>query len=157
MSDNIETSEDDESTPWVKIKISLAGSRKVFRLKNVLDLNSRNESLGIIVNLYIQTWIHAWKDGDWSKWEPADLEEKLGWRGEGGGMIKGLQESGLLDGMRVHNWHKRQRGQINRRIRKNGWNEVRGNVIRRPGPQEEDPNYLANRTKAVLAAKEKRG
>ena len=150
MSDTVE----EDNTPWVKIRVTLPGSRKVLRLKKLLDLNSRHEALGIAVELFAQTYLNVWKDGDWSRWKVEELEEKIGWRGEEGQLTKALQESGFLDGMKVHNWEKQQWRLIDKRMRR----ETRSGGFRRNGgPIEEDTNSLRQRTRMVLEAREKRG
>jgi hypothetical protein len=95
-------------TPWMSIRVNLPGHRKVIQLRHLLELDERQTALGIVVDLFAQTFLNEWRTGDWSKWGTVGLEEKLGWKGETGKLVKALQSVGILDGLRVHDWEKEQ-------------------------------------------------
>ncbi len=144
-----------DRTPWVSIKVNLPTHRKTLRLMRLLDLSSSHEAAGIVVRLFCETYLNAWKDGDWKDWHPHDVEEKIGWRGDGGVLIKALQEAEWFERgtMIVHDWCKTQSRKISDRYRKQGDPAL---LARKPaGSRPEDPNAAREKTRRLLAGREK--
>jgi hypothetical protein len=148
------TDDKTDRTPWVCIRISLPDSHKATRLRSELNLNSLNEAVGVVVDLFCKTYIHAWRDGDLTKWAPEDVERWLHWEGEPGKLVAALQKVGFLDGMKVHEWTEHQRRNIyNRQYMSNYRHRLRGEpsgTQQAPAPAgEEDPNAMRRRTKKL--------
>lgn len=143
-----------DRTPWVSIKVNLPTHRKTLKLMRLLDLNSSHEAAGIIVRLFCETYLNVWKDGDWKDWHPHDVEEKIGWRGDGGTLVKALQESEWFEKgtMIVHDWCKTQSRKISDRYRKSGEEPP---AARKYAPPAADANAPRDKTRKLLAERGK--
>lgn len=138
-------------TPWVQIRVNLPRHRKTLKLARLID-ESRQAACGIVIELFSETYLNEWQTGDWKNWHPGDLEQKLGWVGETGVLVKALQEAGFLDGMAVHDWNSSQSRKISDRQR-----GVEPAPRRQHGQTEADPNAARDKTRRLLEdrAKEK--
>ena len=136
---------DEDRTPWIKIRISLSKNRKVLELKNLLKLHSRQEALGVVVDLFTATYIHCWADGNWSKSTPEHLEDLLDWRGEPGELYSALHACEFMENKKVKGWLRHQNRLVSNRLR---YYERMGKK-----PTVQDPNETRLRAKAAVAAR----
>lgn len=109
----------EDRTPWVKVKVNITKHRKTLKLARMLDIE-RQTAVGILIDLFAQTYMNVWQTGDWDGWEPGDVEFSLGWNGESGLLLKALRDCGWLDGTVVHDWTTTQARQIARRANREG-------------------------------------
>lgn len=140
----------DDRSPWIAVKTRTPHNRKILALHRTLGLNSRHEALGVIIEVWCQTFTHCWEDGDWSAWSPSDFEALIGFQGEAGSLIKALQDVGLMDSgtMKIHDWRK-----INTRLlgRRESYYLTKNQRTLPPTLESSDPNYLRKRTKRAIA------
>lgn len=134
----------DNRTPWVSVKVNLPRHRKTLKLARLLDI-SRPEAVGILVELFCETYLNEWRTGDWKNWDPTDLEMRLGWNGKPGELIKALKESGFLDGMVVHDWLTTQSRIISKRFQSEEFNRSRKHHSGPPAGDASDPAAKAKR------------
>ena len=143
--------EQEDRTPWICVRISMRHNGKVLQLRDKLGLNSRHEAMGVILDLFVNTFINAWEDGNWKNHKPDDIEEMLGWRGDPGNLYAAFQEIRIMDGMQVRNWLKHQKRSIYSRAYHRGSSpEDNRKPFVKSAPAIEDPNDMRRRTKTVI-------
>jgi hypothetical protein len=84
---------------YVRLQTTYWNHRKTFRLKIALG----EYALWIPLRL----WSYAAEyqpDGDFTDYSPDDLKTVLSYSGDATSMLKALQDSGFMDGMKIHGW-----------------------------------------------------
>lgn len=157
MTREFEDEDSADRTPWIAIKISFSRNKKILRLRDKLSI-SRHQAMGLVLDLYLQTFVNAWKTGNLSDWGDEDIEEMVGWRGEPGQLAATLREVGIFDPgtSAVHDWVRCQKTAIRHRLRRQQSDDEATPPLRngRPAPPPED--YEAARKRSKIAAADRR-
>lgn len=157
MSEKNEEEEQDR-TPWVSVRISLSKNHRVLSLRDTIEDAPRNlrwEAMGAAVDLWLNTFIVAWADGDLTNWKPEDVEDMVHWKGKPGELIKSLKTLGFFEagpGMKVAGWLKHQKRALRDRMRYYDGAGRKPPV--RQGPNA-DSDIIARNTAAARAARRK--
>lgn len=88
---------------WVESHEDIADHKKTGFLSQHLEC-SVPTAVGYVHLLWHYTLKVAWKDGDLSDFIPPMIERACWWEGACGALVKAFQESGYMDGMKVHEW-----------------------------------------------------
>ncbi len=155
-----EPESDIDRTPWVSVRISVPKNHRVLELRDTIEDAPRNlrwEAMGALLDLWVNTFIVAWADGDLSKWKGEDIEEMIAWKGKPGALIKGLREVGFIeagDGLKIAGWLKHQKRALRDRLR---YYEESGR--KPPAPRRtpaDDTDEIRARTKALREGRGKK-
>lgn len=146
-----ELEDDGDRTPWIKIKISLPRHHKVYQLQKLLNLNSRQEAVGFLIDVFIATYTNCLRDGNWSKWGVAGFEETIGWLGTPGDAVRALTTCGFVDpdSLQLHDWVKNQRQAIYSKLRRSSGGPPAYSNGHRPHTPVDDSHILRERTKML--------
>lgn len=87
---------------WVKVYHDLSDHPKTYALADALKVE-QFAAVGIVVCLWTWAVIHA-PDGDLERFPDAAIARACHWHKSAAGLAKALQESGFLDGRRIHDW-----------------------------------------------------
>lgn len=87
---------------WIKVYHDLSDHPKTYALADALKVE-QFAAVGIVVCLWTWAVIHA-PDGDLSRFPDAAIARACHWNKPAAGLAKALQESGFLDGRRIHDW-----------------------------------------------------
>lgn len=87
---------------WIKVHHDLSDHPKVYALADELKVE-QYAAVGLVVSLWIWAIIHA-PDGDLERFPDAAIARACHWHKPAAGLVKALQDSGFLDGRRIHDW-----------------------------------------------------
>ena len=88
---------------WIESHEEIGDHRKTLRLCQQLLCNVPT-AVGYVHLLWHYTLKVAWADGNLAEFTPKVIERACWWTGDEGGLIKALQASGYMDGMKIHEW-----------------------------------------------------
>lgn len=88
---------------WIESQVDLGDHPKIYTLSTVLGVR-KAEAVGLVHLLWHFTMKFAWRDGNLKRFDVIAVAKSSGWEGDPKIFIKGLQKSGLLDNMQVHDW-----------------------------------------------------
>lgn len=87
---------------WIKVYHDLSDHPKTYALADALKVE-QFAAVGIVVCLWTWAIIHA-PDGDLERFPDAAIARACHWHKPAAGLAKALQDSGFLDGRRIHEW-----------------------------------------------------
>ena len=87
---------------WIKVYHDLSDHPKTYALADALKVE-QFAAVGIVVCLWTWAIIHA-PDGDLERFPDAAIARACHWHKPAAGLAKALQDSGFLDGRRIHDW-----------------------------------------------------
>lgn len=87
---------------WIKVYHDLSDHPKTYALADALKVE-QFAAVGIVVCLWTWAIIHA-PEGDLERFPDAAIARACHWHKPAAGLVKALQDSGFLDGRRIHDW-----------------------------------------------------
>lgn len=88
---------------WIESHQDIGQHPKTYALSTALNVDLPT-AVGLLHLLWHFTLKFAWRDGDLSKFHPNAISQSIGWQRDPKALIDGLQSTGWLDGMIVHDW-----------------------------------------------------
>lgn len=96
-------------TPWIQVYSNLPAHRKTCKLRDLLNLKTNYEAVGIVVCLWTWAAVNA-PDGDLSGYSPKDIADAIGVKKPPAKVVEALKTSGFLDGLdgetTIHDWEE---------------------------------------------------
>jgi len=135
---------------WIESHQELEMHQKTRKLARTLSL-SIPSAIGTLHLLWWFTLEQAWRNGNLSMYDDASIESACRWQGNEGDLIKALQESGFLDGKKVHDWLDFAGRLVKDRIAYEKANGKRKKTVRKPAGNPTQPNLtLPNHIKETI-------
>ncbi len=88
---------------WIALQDTIWTHHKTNKLRTLLNIE-RPAAVGHLVSLWHFAMKHRPETGDLTDWGSIGIAEGGRWTGDADLFVKALQDSGLLDGNKIHNW-----------------------------------------------------